>query len=57
MFCGREMMHTDIGYRMLQNFIESLDEWGSVEASPKQIGRILHAVLAPNLVPKRKKVS
>lgn len=57
MFRGREMMHTDVGHRVVQSFIETLDEWGSIEAPPKQIGRTLLAVLAPNLVPKRKKAS
>ena len=47
MFRGREMAHTDLGLRVVQNFCKGLEDVALVEAPPKLLGRSLIGVLAP----------
>ena len=47
MFRGRENAHRDIGMRMMQGLIQSLEEVGQVESRPRQEGPTLSAVFAP----------
>ncbi len=47
MFRGREMAHTAIGEKMVQNFCKGLEDIALVEAPPKLLGRNLIGVLAP----------
>jgi translation initiation factor IF-3 len=47
MFRGREMVHTDLGQKVVQNFCKGLEDIALVEAPPKLLGRSLIGVLAP----------
>jgi translation initiation factor IF-3 len=47
MFRGRQMLHIDLGNKVLDSFIDQLKEFSSVEAPSKLLGRNLTAVLAP----------
>jgi translation initiation factor IF-3 len=48
MFRGREMAHTDLGRRILDRLVDDLGELVVVEAMPKQEGRNMIMVIAPN---------
>ena len=48
MFRGREMAHTDLGRRILDRLVEDLGETIVVEMMPKQEGRNMIMVIAPN---------
>jgi translation initiation factor IF-3 len=48
MFRGREMAHTDLGRRILDRLVEDLGESIVVESMPKQEGRNMIMVIAPN---------
>jgi translation initiation factor IF-3 len=48
MFRGREMAHTDLGRRILDRLVADLGELVIVEAMPKQEGRNMIMVIAPN---------
>lgn len=48
MFRGREMVHTEIGERLVKSIIEALAEDSMVESPPKLFGRFYTAVLAPS---------
>jgi translation initiation factor IF-3 len=47
LFRGREILHPDIGEKILARVIELTKEWGVVEQSPKFEGRAMVMVLAP----------
>ena len=46
-FRGREIMHPDIGEKILQRVIEFTKEFGIVEQAPKKEGRAMNMILAP----------
>jgi translation initiation factor IF-3 len=48
MFRGREMAHTELGYKILNRLVEDLEGIAIVEASPKQDGRNMIMVIAPD---------
>jgi translation initiation factor IF-3 len=48
MFRGREMAHTDLGRRILDRLVGDLGEMVVVESMPKQEGRNMIMVIAPN---------
>ena len=48
MFRGREQSRPELGYRLLRRLEEEVSELGFVEAAPKQDGRNMIMVLAPN---------
>ena len=48
MFRGREMAHTDLGRKILDRLVEDLGESIVVESMPKQEGRNMIMVIAPN---------
>jgi translation initiation factor IF-3 len=48
MFRGREMAHTELGRRILDRLVEDLGEMILVEMMPKQEGRNMIMVIAPN---------
>lgn len=52
-FRGREMAHTDIGYRLMEKVCGDLEELGAAESPIKMMGRSITTVLAPT--GKRKK--
>lgn len=58
-FRGREIMHSTLGMKLMEQCIKELEDFAMVEAAPKMFGRMLNAVLAPCLkkpVAKKKKV-
>jgi translation initiation factor IF-3 len=48
MFRGREMAHTDLGRKILDRLVSDLGERIVVESMPKQEGRNMIMVIAPN---------
>jgi translation initiation factor IF-3 len=48
MFRGREMAHTELGRKILDRLVEDLGEMIVVESMPKQEGRNMIMVIAPN---------
>ncbi len=48
MFRGREMAHTDLGRKILDRLVEDLSALATVDAMPKQEGRNMIMVIAPN---------
>ena len=54
MFRGREQSRPELGFRLLQRLAEDVGELGYVEATPKQDGRNMTMVLAPNKKPNKK---
>jgi translation initiation factor IF-3 len=47
MFRGREIMHQEIGQKMLQRFMDALADVSKVDQAMKQEGRFLSLTLAP----------
>ena len=48
MFRGREMLHIDIGQKVVMQFCNDLSDIAIVEAYPKMMGRTMTTVLAPS---------
>ncbi len=48
MFRGREMLHIDLGRKVVQQFCEDLSDISTVEAMPKMMGRTMTTVLQPS---------
>jgi translation initiation factor IF-3 len=48
MFRGREMTHTELGRKILDRLVADLGELVTVESMPKQEGRNMIMVIAPN---------
>jgi len=48
MFRGREMLHIDLGQKVVQQFCDDLSDISTVEAPPKMMGRMITTVLAPS---------
>jgi translation initiation factor IF-3 len=46
-FRGREMMHTEIGEKIVRRFCDDLEDIATAEAPGKIMGRTLNIVLAP----------
>ena len=46
-FKGREMAHTDIGYAMLQKFVEACKDYGTTDKKPVMEGRRASVILSP----------
>lgn len=47
-FRGREMLHMDLGEKVMQRFCTELEDIAAVEAPVKRIGRTITTVLAPS---------
>lgn len=48
MFRGREMLHIDLGQKIVQQFCDDLADISIIEAEPKLLGRTMSTVLAPS---------
>jgi translation initiation factor IF-3 len=48
MFRGREMLHIDLGQKVVEAFCQDLADLAIVEATPKLMGRTMTTVLAPS---------
>jgi translation initiation factor IF-3 len=46
-FRGREMMHPEIGEKVVQKICQDLEDISTAESPPKMMGRMLLVVLAP----------
>ena len=47
MFRGREMAHPEIGIKMVEKMCEVLEDLGTAESAPKQMGRFINTVVSP----------
>ena len=54
-FRGREITHPEVGEKLMQRVVQTLEDVAMVEAMPKFLGKLLSLVLAPS--GKKKKVS
>jgi len=52
-FRGREMMHPEIGVKIVQEICKQLEDISVAEAPPKMMGRMLLVVLAPAVKKKK----
>jgi len=50
MFRGREVVHRDIGYRIIEEVIQRVGDKAIVEKSAGIDGRDMHAILAPKII-------
>ena len=48
-FKGREMAHTELGWKMLQKMVEAVNDMANVENNPRMEGRMLHIMLSPKV--------
>lgn len=48
-FRGRELGHTDVAYKILHDFAETVSEYGAVEKPPKMEARTMAMYIAPKL--------
>jgi translation initiation factor IF-3 len=46
-FKGREMAHTELGWKMLQKMVDAVQDIALVENNPRMEGRMLHIMLTP----------
>lgn len=47
MFRGREIVHVDLGMKLMERFIDRLEEVAKIEQAPTKQGRSIHSVLVP----------
>lgn len=52
-FRGRELMHPEIGEKIMLKFCKELEEISIAESPPKMLGRMLFVVLAPGAKKKK----
>jgi translation initiation factor IF-3 len=52
-FRGREMAHPDVGFEVVQNFVEKVAGYGHPDFEPKRAGRTIVLMLSP--LPKNKR--
>jgi len=55
-FRGREMMHPEIGEKIVREMCQHLEDISMAESPPKMMGRMLLVVLAPNIKKKKEGV-
>jgi len=55
LFRGREITHPEIGLKLLQRMVESLNESASLERQPSLDGKRMSIILAPVVTQKAKK--
>ena len=53
-FRGREMVHKELGQKVMARIIADLEDWGTVEQPPKMEGRFMNMTLTPFLKKKKK---
>jgi translation initiation factor IF-3 len=46
-FKGREMAHTELGWKMLQKMVEAVQDIEVADNNPRMEGRMLHIMLSP----------
>jgi len=55
LFRGREITHPEIGLKLLQKMVESLNEIASLERQPSLDGKRMSIILSPGVIQKAKK--
>lgn len=48
MFRGREMLHIDLGQKVVDNFCIAMSDIATLEATPKMMGRTMSCTLTPS---------
>ncbi|MFW5986124.1 MAG: translation initiation factor IF-3, partial [Halanaerobiales bacterium] len=48
-FRGREMMHKELGYDLMDRLIEGVEDIGNVESKPHMEGRNMFMVITPDM--------
>ena len=48
-FKGREMAHTELGWKMLNKMLEATQDIANPENNPRLEGRMLHIILSPKV--------
>lgn len=48
LFRGREMMHVDHGYEIMNEILETLEGKGELERKPQMLGRRMNMVIVPS---------
>ncbi len=48
-FRGREMLHMELGQKIMKGFFDAVSDLSTVETMPKLMGRIMTAVLVPSV--------
>ena len=48
-FRGRELMHKDLGFGLMNRLIKGIEDLGKVESKPKMEGRNMFMILTPNI--------
>ena len=46
-FKGREMAHTELGWKMLNKMVEATQDIATADNNPRMEGRMLHIILSP----------
>lgn len=54
-FKGRQMAHQEIGFEVVQKFVDDIKAWGHPDAPPKMIGRSINLMLSP--LPRNKRAA
>ena len=54
-FKGRQMAHKEIGFEVMQKFVDDIKAWGQPDAPPKMIGRSINLMLSP--LPRNKRAA
>ena len=54
MFRGREISHADLGWKLLQKVIQTLEGVAVLERPALMEGRRMHIILAPGVAPEIK---
>ena len=49
-FRGRELAHADLGFKLLNRFVDLLEDVGQIETAPRMEGRSMIAILVPRTV-------
>ena len=55
MFRGREIVHNDLGFNIMENIKSDLEDIAIIEKNPSQEGRNITMVMAPSVSPQKSK--
>jgi len=56
MFRGREMVHSDLGFKVLEEVKQALEDVAAVETNPSKEGRNITMIMAPMTAVQKKRV-
>lgn len=46
-FKGRQMAHTEVGFEVINHFIEKIAPWGQPDNKPRLVGRAINLMMSP----------